>query len=198
MGTNKDLLPTFNILLLMFRYNIAPQAGNLDAIRGGLVNLLIHSHATRNAGVNCQGFEIDVMDFIKCELDWAVHERKNPIYAPYVMELILDKVSDINQEQLIIHMSGTLRVLKHDKLSSSSGPSRVPFASSDEEEYDVAPMPRRSKNADPPSWVYKGKEDVKKDMKKLTWFQRTMLCMNVCLHKENHQAYKERKLIIHN
>ena len=35
-------------------------------------------------------------------------------------------------------------------------------------------------------------------MKKLTWFERVMICMNVCLHKENHQAYKERKLIISN
>ena len=34
MGTNKDLLPTFNILLRMFWYNIAPQAGNIDAIQG--------------------------------------------------------------------------------------------------------------------------------------------------------------------
>ena len=60
-------------------------------------------------------------------------------------------------------------------------------------------MPRRSKNADPPSrGVSKGKEDVQKEMKKLTWFQRVMIHMNVCLHKENHQAYKERKLIIHN
>ena len=41
VGTNKDLLPTFNILLRMFRCNIAPQAGNVDAIRGGLVNLLL-------------------------------------------------------------------------------------------------------------------------------------------------------------
>ena len=43
VGSNKGLLPTFNILLRMFRCNIAPQAGNVDAIRGGLVNLLIHS-----------------------------------------------------------------------------------------------------------------------------------------------------------
>ena len=62
-----------------------------DPIRGGLVNLLIHSHEVLKAGVNCQGYEIDVMDFIKCELHWAVHEMKNPVYAPYVMKLILEK-----------------------------------------------------------------------------------------------------------
>ena len=73
MGTNKDLRPTLNILLRMFRCNIAPQAGNVDAIRGGLVNLLIHSYEVLKAGVNCQGYEIDVMDFIKCDMHWAVH-----------------------------------------------------------------------------------------------------------------------------
>ena len=64
VGTNNDLLPTFNILLRMFRYNIAPQAENVDAIRGGLFNLLLHSYEIPKAGVNCQGYEIDVMDFI--------------------------------------------------------------------------------------------------------------------------------------
>ena len=133
VGSNKGLLPTFNILLRMFRCNIAPQAGNVDAIRGGLVNLLIHSHEVLKAGVNCQGYEIDVMDFIKCELHWAVHEMKNPVYAPYVMKLILDQVPTLNQEHFTVHKAGTLQV-KHDKPSSSSAPSRVPFASSDEEE----------------------------------------------------------------
>ena len=150
IGSNRDLLPTFNILLRMFRCNIAPQAGNVDAIRGGLVNLLCHSNAVLQAGVNCQGYEIDVMDFIKCELHWAVHEMKNPIYAPYVMKLLIDQVPNLNHEHFTVHKAGSLQVLKHDKPSSSSAPSRVPFASSEEEEEDVAPVRKRSKNADPP------------------------------------------------
>ena len=107
----------------------------------------------------------------------------------------------LNQEHFTVHKAGTLQV-KHDTPSSSSAPSRVPFASSDEEEEeeeeDVAPVPRRSKNADPPSWLIKGNANVENKMKKLTWFERVMIRMNVCLHKENHQAYKERKLIISN
>ena len=103
VGMNKNLLPTFNILLCMFHYNIAPQVGNVHAIRGGLVNLIHHSYEVRNAGVNCQGYEIDVMDFIKCELHWAMHEMKNPLYAPYVNKLIIDKMPNINQEHLTIH-----------------------------------------------------------------------------------------------
>ena len=110
------------------------------------------------------------MDFIKCELHWAVHEMKNPVYAPFVMKLILDQVPDLNHEHFTVHKAGTLQILKHNKPSSSGAPSRGPFASSDEEEEDVAPVPRRSKNAEPPSWISKGKENVGKKMKKLTWF----------------------------
>ena len=79
---------------------------------------------------------------------------------------------DLNQEHFTIHKADTFQVLKHDKPSSSSAHTCAPFASSDEEEDDVAPIPRRSKNADPPSWVGKGKEDVQREFKKLTWFQR--------------------------
>ena len=71
--------------------------------------------------------------------------------------------------------------MKLEKPSSSSGPSCVPFASSEEEEEeeDVAPVRRRSKNADPPSWVSKGKDDVQKRVKKLSWFEKMVLHMNV-------------------
>ena len=37
-------------MLRMFRENIAPQAGNLDDIRGGLVYLMYHAHKTSLAG----------------------------------------------------------------------------------------------------------------------------------------------------
>ena len=110
--------------------------------------------------MNCQGLEIDVMDFIKCELHWAVHEKLNPIYAPYVMKLILDKVPYLNQDHFTIHKTGTLQVLKHDKPFSSN---RVPFASSDEEKASEAPMPtKRSKNANPPhGWLARARRKCK-------------------------------------
>ena len=118
--------------------------------------------------------------------------------SPYVMKLILDQVPSLNREHLTVHKAGSLQILKHDKPSSSSAPSRVPFASSEEEEEDVAPVRRRSKNADPPSWVSKGKDHVQKRIKKLSWFEKMVLRMNVCLHREHYEGYKERKLIISN
>ena len=50
----------------------------------------------------------------------------------------------------------------------------------------------------PPRDVGKGKEVVQREMKNLSWFKRTMLCMNIAIHKENYVAHKERKLIIAN
>jgi hypothetical protein len=39
---------------------------------------------------------------------------------------------------------------------------------------------------------------VETQVRKLNWFQRNVLCMNVAIHKENYQAYKERKSILDN
>jgi hypothetical protein len=58
-----NLLPLYDILLRMFRANIAPSGGNNDPIRGGLVHLLHHAHLVFEAGRECEGMEIDVIYF---------------------------------------------------------------------------------------------------------------------------------------
>jgi hypothetical protein len=35
-----------------------------------------------------------------------------------------------------------------------------------------------------------------REFKQLSWFQKNILCMNVEIHQENHQAYVERKSIM--
>jgi hypothetical protein len=75
------------ILLRMFRESIAASAGNLDAIHGGLVNLMHHAYCVFLAGCEAEGNEIDVMDFIYNEMYHAMLDRKTPPYAPYVMRL---------------------------------------------------------------------------------------------------------------
>jgi len=197
VGTNQDLLPTFNILLRMVRLNLAPQAGNVDAIRGGLVNLLYHAYKVLKAGPECQGQEVDVMDFIKCEMHWAIFEHKNPLYAPYIMKLILLKAPNVDVSRLTKHAKGTLHILsKHSKPPSSSR--APPSQSSDEEASTEAPMPRRrSKNADPPSFL-QGRAKVNMEVSKLSWWKRKLLCMDVAIHKENHDSYVREKHIIDN
>ena len=187
LATTKGLKPIYNILIRMFRWSIAPQAGNTDAIRGALVNLMYHCHKTFLAGPNCQGFEIDVMDFIKCEINIAIHERKNPMYAPYVMKLILKKIPNLNQFRFKKHTYGTLQVLRH----------HLTQATYEEIEEQEAPRARR-KNATPPSWDQGGKQRVNEELKKVSWWQRAMMCMGVGLHKENHQTYVTNKRILSN
>jgi hypothetical protein len=36
---------------------------------------------------------------------------------------------------------------------------------------------------------------MKGEVKKLSWFERNVLCMKVEIHRENYQAYIERKAI---
>jgi hypothetical protein len=51
---------------------------------------------------------------------------------------------------------------------------------------------------DPPSTkeAKKASRLMTKEMKKLSWFQKHVLCMNVEIHKENYQGYCERKEIM--
>jgi hypothetical protein len=52
----------------MFRASIAPQAGNFDAIRGALVNLLAYSHEVYCKRETAHVEPLDVMDFIHKEM----------------------------------------------------------------------------------------------------------------------------------
>jgi hypothetical protein len=43
---------------------------------------------------------------------------------------------------------------------------------------------------------YAAARAVTREFKKLSWFQKNILCMNVEIHWENYQAYVERKSIM--
>jgi hypothetical protein len=51
---------------------------------------------------------------------------------------------------------------------------------------------------DPSSPVRKTTSARQPRNKKLSLWQRTLLCINVAIHKENYAAYEERRDIIHN
>lgn len=101
----------------------------MDVIRGGLVNLLYQGYKVFRAGENCQGFEIDVMDFLKVEIHWAMCEKKNHVYAPFIMKLILSKMENINVKNVTTHIKGTLQV----KGEHVKPQGRRAYASSDDE-----------------------------------------------------------------
>ena len=149
---------------------------------------MLQAHKVFLVGPNCHGYEIDVMDFIKCEINIVVHERKNPMYTPYIMKLILKQLPSLSQSRFTLHKYGNLQVLTHHLTTPAS------YRDIEDQE---APRARR-KNATSPSWSHGGKQRVNKEVKKAPWWQRAMICMGVAVQKENHQTYVTNKKILSN
>ena len=97
VGGSKGLKPLYNLMLRIFRQTISPSAGNDDAIRCGLVNLLYHTHRIHMAGPEADANPIDIMDLIFEEMYHAILYNKAPPYAPLVMRLI-------NTRLMVLHL----------------------------------------------------------------------------------------------
>jgi hypothetical protein len=153
LGDDYGFKTRYNILLCLFRENIAPSAGNLDAICGDLVNLLAYSHEVFVSGEEVEVDPMDVMDFIYKEMyDTVITKKKTLVYAPYVMLLLIGQHTE--HPILTTHLTSH----KHAKPQRKASPGVVEevFASSDdgeeadEEEEPVEVAPRsgpRIKNA---------------------------------------------------
>src|SRR3954463_8017519 len=142
VGGSKGLKTLYNLMLRIFRHTIAPSAGNDDAIRGGLVNLLYHTHRTFNAGPETEATPIDVMDFIFEEMFHAILYKKSPSYAPLVMRLINSRAHD---SPLGIPPHLTVHTLVSLQQKGHMGPApRRRYGDDDEEiETERAPSPPR-------------------------------------------------------
>jgi hypothetical protein len=88
IGGTLGLSQRSNVLLRIFRASIAPQAGNIDAIRGALVNLLAYSHEVYCKGETAKIEPLDVMDYIHKEMYGCIVNKKTPLYASFIMKLI--------------------------------------------------------------------------------------------------------------
>jgi hypothetical protein len=92
LGEAYGLKTRYNILLCHFLETIAPSAGNLNAICGGLVNLLVYSHEVFMGGEEGKVEPNYVMDFMYKEMyDTVITKKKTPIYAPYVLLLLVSQ-----------------------------------------------------------------------------------------------------------
>jgi hypothetical protein len=69
------LLPLYDLLVHIFRENIAPSGGNNDAVHGSLVDLLIFAHECAKSTDPDTYFSLDVMDFIFNEMFDAMVSR---------------------------------------------------------------------------------------------------------------------------
>ena len=187
IGYIQGLLPPYAQLVRLMRDNIAPSGGNNDAIRTSLVELLAHAQECVENDIPGKDFRIDVMDFIFNEMYEAMMSRGTVPYAPYIMLLIKNtlKESDLSEECYVEHkckkpykINPKKHVPPFPTNSSTSGFMR-----------DARSSGGRSRKAPTPS--------IGKEVKKLTWWEKYVLCMKVEIHKENYQGYRERRALFH-
>ncbi|KAK1604664.1 hypothetical protein QYE76_028337 [Lolium multiflorum] len=184
VGETKGLLSIYSQFLRFFRSTIAPSGGNNDAIRGALVDLMYLSFRCARDENEERNYTIDVMDFIFHEIHDAMVSRTTIPYAPYIQLLINNTAvrgEDLSGYPLMKHS-----VKKAYKLKPVS--SAVPPPDSfmgDARSSGFAP----ARHPDLPA--------MKKQVNRLSWFQRYILCMNIEIHKENFAASRERAEIKH-
>jgi hypothetical protein len=191
-GETANLLPLYDILLRMFRANIAPSGGNNDSIRGGLVHLLHHARLVFEAGRECEGMELDVMYFIFSEMKIAMLDKKIPPYAPYIMRLIIERGIEGDFEIEEDFLGEDLEVHKPNKLYKKTSHLLPSTSSAFPSSSDVMGGNRyasgcRRKNADTPSG------GMGQEMKKLKWWQRALFCMNNNVRQTQYKDYVDRK-----
>ncbi|KAK1605514.1 hypothetical protein QYE76_029187 [Lolium multiflorum] len=162
-GKSADLLPTWDIMLRVYRETIGPKGGNLDELHLYEVDLMANSFAKRGTGE-----KIDVMDYIYNEMWSCVMEKKLPAYAPYIMKLIEDTWVDTCQTSLI--HSIPLNVTMHDVKVLRTKRHNTPIE-------DVPP-----KDEKPPSWA-----------SKLARHMRQIFCLTAAVNHRQYQQHAEAK-----
>ncbi|KAK1649920.1 hypothetical protein QYE76_067725 [Lolium multiflorum] len=185
IGFAKGLLPIYSQLLRFFRATICPSGGNNDALRGALVDLMHLSFKCARDGNEERDYTLDIMDFIFHEIHDAMVSRTTIPYAPYIQLLINNSVA-VNSEDLSGYPLMKHNVKKAYKLKpvSSAVPAPDTFMG-DARSSGVAP----ARHPDVPA--------MRKQVSRLSWFQRHILCMNIEIHKENYAASRERSEIKH-
>ncbi|KAK1696879.1 hypothetical protein QYE76_013576 [Lolium multiflorum] len=185
IGFAKGLLPIYSQLLRFFRATIFPSGGNNDALRGALVDLMHLSYKCARDLNEERNYTLDIMDFIFHEIHDAMVSRTTIPYAPYIQLLINNSVAlsgeDLSGYPLMKH-----NVKKAYKLKpvSSAVPAPDTFMG-DARSSGFAP----ARHPDVPA--------MRKQVSRLSWFQRHILCMNIEIHKENYAASRERSEIKH-
>lgn len=184
IGFNRGFLPPYEQLVRIFRENIAPSGGNNDAIRKSLVDLLCLAHEVAQNDDPDKDFTLDVMDFLFNEIYDAMVSRLTIPYAPYIMALIKHTLNDdgLSDDDDVDHKFKKPYMI----------PPKIPSARSDT---FMADARRPSSHTQPKKQPAPSSTAL--EVKKLSWFQRNVLCMKVDIHKEQYNAYKDRLNIAH-
>ncbi|KAK1631946.1 hypothetical protein QYE76_006261, partial [Lolium multiflorum] len=162
-GKSADLLPTWDIMLRVYRETIGPKGGNLDELHLYEVDLMANSFAKKGTGE-----KLDVMDYIYNEMWSCVMEKKLPSYAPYIMKLIEDTWMETCQTSLI--HSIPLNITSHEVKVLRTKRHNSPIE-------DVPPMDEK-----PPSWA-----------SKLARRMRQIFCLTSAVNHRQYQQHAEAK-----
>ncbi|KAK1610252.1 hypothetical protein QYE76_033925 [Lolium multiflorum] len=162
-GKSADLLPTWDIMLRVYRETIGPKGGNLDELHLYEVDLMANSFARKGTGEM-----LDVMDYIYNEMWSCVMEKKLPSFAPFIMKLIEDTWAATCSARLI--HSIPLNVTSHEVKVLRVKRHNTPIE-------DVAPMDEK-----PPSWAYK-----------LARRMRQIFCLTSAVNHRQYQQHVEAK-----
>ena len=133
----------------------------------------------------------------------TITKKKSPPYSPYIaMFLEFHHVGTTlaNRPHEVAKYYKRCKDLPSQTVGPRGSSSRAPFEASDEEIQEEAPRVR-SKNAMPPGtfgFEEANVEDIKSEVKKLTWGQKFLMCMGIENHREQHNTYLERKVILEN
>ncbi|KAK1698820.1 hypothetical protein QYE76_015517, partial [Lolium multiflorum] len=162
-GKSADLLPTWDIMLRVYRETIGPKGGNLDELHLYEVDLMANSFAKKGTGE-----KLDVMDYIYHEMWSCVMEKKLPAFAPYIMKLIEDTWMETCQARLV--QSIPLTLTSHEVKSLRAKRHNSPLE-------DVNPMDEK-----PPSWA-----------SKLARRMRQIFCLTSAVNHRQYQQHAEAK-----
>jgi hypothetical protein len=137
-----------------------------------------------------EDFKLDVMHYIFNEMHDAMVSKRTPPYALYIMLLINQKAQDMdfskgNSKHKLTRMN-VIKPIEEKDAVKGKGKKSVPSGGLDVEMGDSSSRMRKTSSA------------RSSHNKKLSLWQRTLLCINVAIHKENYAAYEERRDIIHN
>ncbi|KAK1618388.1 hypothetical protein QYE76_023905 [Lolium multiflorum] len=128
-------------------------------------------------------FTLDIMDYIFNEIHDAMVSRTTMPYAPYIQLLINNTAlaEDLSQFPTESH---TFKKAYKKKPVAPTAPVSGSFMGD-----------ARSSGYAPGRHV--ATPLIQKHVKKLSWFQRNVLCMNIEIHKENFEASRQRSEIQH-
>ncbi|KAK1687091.1 hypothetical protein QYE76_047939 [Lolium multiflorum] len=156
---------------------------NLYDSSGAVGSSHLHYKCARD-GNEDQDFSLDVMDFIFNEIHDAMVSRTTMPYAPYIQLLINNSVAMDEDLSRFPKEKHSVKKAYKKKPVPHAAPAHDSFMG-DARTSGFAP----ARHADLPA--------MKKQVKKLSWFQRHILCMNIEIHKENYAASRERSEIKH-